>query len=49
MNLIRLYSDAAGESHFEQVDLKLTLREFACPLRLHSVLATPNPLRITSS
>ena len=31
MNLIRLYSDAAGESHFEQVDLKLTLREFAPP------------------
>ena len=31
MNVIRLYSDAAGESHFEQVDLKLTLREFAPP------------------
>ena len=31
MNLIRLYSDAAGESHFEQVDLELTLREFAPP------------------
>jgi hypothetical protein len=31
MNLIRLYSDAAGESHFEQVDLNLTLREFAPP------------------
>jgi hypothetical protein len=31
MNLIRLYSDAAGESHFERVDLKLTLREFAPP------------------
>ncbi len=31
MNLIRLYSDAAGESQFEQVDLKLTLKEFALP------------------
>jgi hypothetical protein len=31
MNLIRLYFDAAGESHFEQVDLNLTLREFAPP------------------
>ena len=31
MNVFRLYSDAAGESHFEQVDLKLTLREFAPP------------------
>jgi len=31
MNLIRLCSDAAGESHFEQVDLKLTLKEFAPP------------------
>jgi len=31
MKSIRLYSDAAGESHFEQVDLKLTLREFAPP------------------
>jgi len=48
MNLIRLYSDAAGESHFEPVDLKLTLREFAPP-QLHFVLAIPNPLRITSS
>ena len=31
MNLIRLYSNAAGESHFEQVDLNLTLKEFAPP------------------
>jgi hypothetical protein len=37
MNVIWLYSDAAGESHFEQVDLKLILREFAptaAPLRV---------------
>ena len=47
MSLIRLYSDAAGESHFEQVELKLTLRKFAppaAPLRV----SDPNPLRITS-
>ena len=31
MNLIRLYADAAGESHFEQVDLDLTLKQFAPP------------------
>jgi len=45
MNLIRLYSDAAGESHFEQVDLKLTLREFAppaAPLRVSDLQPAQN-------
>ena len=31
MNLIRLYTDAAGESHFGQCNLELTLKEFAPP------------------
>jgi hypothetical protein len=31
MNLIRLYSDAAGESHFGHCDLKMTLKQFAPP------------------
>src|SRR6516162_4048552 len=35
MNLIRIYADAAGESHFEQCDLKLTLKEFAPPVAPH--------------
>jgi len=48
MKVLRLYADTLGE---------VVLRPRQCrwrsknsrPLRLHSVLATPNPLRITSS
>ncbi len=31
MHYLRLYSDAKGESHFEENDLELTLQEFAPP------------------
>jgi hypothetical protein len=48
MKVLRLYADASGESRFETTTMPMALKEFA-PLRLHSVLATPNPLRITSS
>jgi len=48
MRVLRLYADALGESRFETTTMPMVLKEFAPPA-LHSVLATPNPLRITSS
>jgi hypothetical protein len=48
MKVLRLYADALGESRFETTTMPMVLKEFA-PLRLHYVLATPNPLSITSS
>jgi|SRR5271155_4201878 len=31
MSLMRLYTDETGESHFEEYDIKLTLKDFAPP------------------
>ena len=48
MKVLRLYADALGESRFETTTMPMALKEFAPPAA-PSVLATPNPLRITSS